>query len=100
MGNSSYTIMTNILTSWIKLRMEGYKQRELKMVERVNMASVNAQKLVDEHQGPQKSSLRHRHSKQTRDFNHYYIPNSSVKGKIEGPCGSVMAARYYNIEGK
>mmetsp|Transcript_25506 Transcript_25506/g.73762 ORF Transcript_25506/g.73762 Transcript_25506/m.73762 type:complete len:108 (+) Transcript_25506:129-452(+) len=90
--------MSNPLTAWIESGMEDYDTREKFMVDRVAEASINAQRLVDEKQGPYRGNNWWRNERRSREFDHFYCAGSMYKGKDEAAISSYKAARYYNGE--
>jgi len=64
-----------------------------------NRTSINAQKITDERHGPFKSAHHVRQTHKSADFSHFYVANSSFKGKDEGCVNSFKALRYYQNEG-
>mmetsp|Transcript_20481 Transcript_20481/g.30187 ORF Transcript_20481/g.30187 Transcript_20481/m.30187 type:complete len:108 (+) Transcript_20481:71-394(+) len=90
----------NPITSWIRGGMETYSVRESGMKDRVAETSINAQKICDEKRGPFKAYNNAAFTHKGKDFSHFYIANSSFKGKEEGCVNSFKSLRYYQDESK
>eukprot|EP00979_Chaetoceros_neogracilis_P010960 scaffold2625_cov277-Chaetoceros_neogracile.AAC.11 len=90
----------NPVTSWIRGGMEVYSVRASRMQDRVAETSIAAQKLVDERRAPFKGANNAAFTHKHRDFSHFYVVNSSFKGKEEGCVNSFKSLRYYQNESR
>jgi hypothetical protein len=66
----------------------------------INRTSIAAQKLVDERRAPFKGANNAAFTHKHRDFSHFYVVNSSFKGKEEGCVNSFKSLRYYQNESR
>lgn len=89
----------NPITSWIKGGMEHYSARESKMHDRVAETSICAQKITDERKGAFRSVNNISFTRKSSDFSHFYLAQSSCKGKDEGYTNSFKTLSYYQNEG-
>mmetsp|Transcript_8299 Transcript_8299/g.11844 ORF Transcript_8299/g.11844 Transcript_8299/m.11844 type:complete len:105 (+) Transcript_8299:189-503(+) len=92
--------MSNPITSFITNSMETYSSRESSMVDRVAETSIQSQKFSDERHGPSKPYGHWKKPSTVKDFDNFYIANSCVKGRVEGPIGNFASCRYYLNESK